>query len=137
MKYATTQRRRLYELLRDNPHRYFTAKQMEKALMDAGTAISISAIYRNLSVLLQAGIIKKSVEADTKEACYRFVDSECCKGEIHVTCIICGKIFHMEHTLAAYLQQQLLSIHKFQLDSGKTVIAGICKECRELPAASV
>lgn len=130
MKYTTTQRRQLYEFLKDNPHKYFTAKQIEAALIDAGVEISISAIYRNLSALLKTGAIKKAAERDSKESCYRFVDSECCKDEIHITCTMCGKIFHMEHVLTAYMQQQLLFLNDFQLDPSKTVISGICSECR-------
>ncbi len=133
MKYTTTQRRQLYQFLKDNPHKYFTAKQIAAAMVDAGVEISISAIYRNLSALLKIGAIKKSVEKYSKQSCYRFVDSECCKDEIHITCAICGKIFHMEHTLTVYMRQQLLSLNDFQLDPSKTVISGICGECRQHP----
>ena len=131
MKYMTTQRRQLYEFLKDNPHKYFTAKQIEAAMIDAGVEISISAIYRNLSALLKMGEIKKSVEKNSKQSCYRFVDSEFCKDEIHITCAICGKIFHMEHTLTVYMRQQLLSTNDFQLDPSRAVISGICSECRQ------
>ncbi len=130
MKYITTQRKQLYEFLKENPHQYFTAKQIEEALLEAGVEISISAIYRNLSALLKAGSIKKNAGKDSNETRYRFVDSDGCKNEIHITCSQCGKIFHMEHALTAYIQQQLVLQNDFQIELGKTVISGICSACR-------
>lgn len=130
MSYKTTQRTQLYDFLKDHPHSYFTVKQLEQALSDSGADISVSAIYRNLSALTELGSIKKAVKKDGREACYRYIDNAMCRDEIHISCTVCGKIFHMNHALSDLIQKQLAQQNEFTLDKGKTVIAGICKECR-------
>lgn len=130
MAYKTTQRTRLYDFLKEHPHRYFTVKQIEEALSASGADISISAIYRNLSDLIEMGSIKKTAKKNSREAYYRYIDSDACRNEIHISCSVCGKIFHMNHTLSSFIQEQLMQQSEFELDKSKTVISGICKECR-------
>lgn len=130
MSYKTNQRTQLYDFLKKNPHTYFTARQIADALSSSGADISISAIYRNLSALSEEGKIRKSVQKNSRETCYRYVDSEACRDEIHITCSECGKIFHMDHKLSALLQDHLSNSQGFELDKSKTVIYGICNECR-------
>lgn len=129
MAYKTTQRTQLHDFLKAHPHSYFTAQQLTEILSDSGAEISISAIYRNLSELTKMGSIKKAVKANSREAYYRYVDSDVCRNEIHISCLMCGKIFHMDATLSSMIQEQLLQKSAFKLDKSKTVISGICKEC--------
>lgn len=130
MKYKTTQRKELYDFLKAHPHRYFTVKQLEEALTGTGSEISVSAIYRNLSRLLEMGAVRKVAQKSSRESSYRYIDSDACRNEIHMTCSVCGKIFHMNHTLASYLQEQLVQQNDFQMDRSKTSILGICKDCK-------
>lgn len=129
MKYKTAQRKQLYDFLKVHPHSCFTVKQIEERLTGIGTEISVSAIYRNLSALLEMGVIKKVAEKDSRQTSYRYVNSDICRNEIHITCSVCGKIFHMNHALAYYIQQQLAQQNDFQIDRSKTTIWGICKDC--------
>lgn len=130
MEYITTQRTQLYNFLKEHPHSYFTVKQIEQALSASGADVSISAIYRNLSALAEAGSIKKTVKKNSREACYRYIGSDMCRNEIHISCSVCGKIFHMNHTLASFIQEQLANQNDFELDKSKTVILGVCQECK-------
>lgn len=130
MEYITTQRTQLYSFLKEHPHSYFTVKQIAQALSANGSDVSISAIYRNLSALAETGSIKKTVKKNSREACYRYTDSDMCRNEIHISCSVCGKIFHMNHTLASLIQEQLVNQNDFELDRSKTVILGVCKECK-------
>ncbi len=130
MAYKTAQRTCLYDFLKGHPHSYFTVKQIVESLSASGADISISAIYRNLSDLIEMGSIKKAANKNGREAYYRYVDSDVCRNEIHISCSICGKIFHMNHTLSDFIEEQLMQESGFQLDKSKTCILGICKECR-------
>lgn len=130
MKYKTTQRKQLYDFLKVHPHSSFTVKQIEQSLTESGTEISVSAIYRNLSALLEMGVIKKGLEKDGRQTSYRYIDSDMCRNEIHLTCSVCGKILHMNHALANDIQNRLAQQNGFQIDRDKTSIWGICKDCR-------
>lgn len=130
MAYKTIQRTNLYDFLKNHPHSYFTVQQIKEGLLASGTDISVSAIYRNLSVLVEMELIKKTVKKNSRETCYRYIDSDMCRNEIHISCSVCEKIFHMNHTLSEFIQDQLAQQNGFELDKSKTVISGICKECR-------
>ncbi len=130
MAYKTTQRTQLHDFLKEHPHSYFTVKQLAQALLGSGADISISAIYRNLSDLTEMGSIRKTVKKNSREAYYRYIDSEACRNEIHISCSMCGKFFHMNSTLSNFIQEQLMLQNEFELDKSKTVISGICEECR-------
>ncbi len=130
MAYKTTQRTQLHNFLKEHPHSYFTVKQLAEKLSGNGADISISAIYRNLSDLTETGSIKKTVKKNSREAYYRYIDSDVCRNEIHISCSMCGKIVHMNSTLSNFIQEQLMLQNEFELDKSKTVISGICEECR-------
>ncbi len=129
MGYKTEQRTQLYKFLKKFPHRYFTVEEIRDELTSEGDVISISTIYRNISRLLEAGIIKKNVAMDGREASFRYIDDRHCRNEIHVKCTICGKIFHADHILSELLRQKLLEKNAFFLDLNKTVLYGICEDC--------
>ena len=131
MEYKTSQREKLYDFLKSHPHDYFTVKQIMLELSNMNANISMSAIYRNLATLEKAGAIKKIVKKNSRDTNYRYIGCESCRDEIHITCSSCGKIFHMDHELSNFIQEQLLKQNNFILDKNKTVISGICKECKE------
>ena len=131
MSYKTNQRLQLVDFLKKNPHSFFSVKQIADALSSSGADISISAIYRNLSALTAEGTIRKTVQKNGRETYYRYVDNESCRNEIHITCSQCGKIFHMDHQLSALLEDHLSHQQGFQLDKSKSIIYGVCDDCRK------
>ena len=128
MSYKTEQRTRLYELLKANPHRFFTAKEIAAEL--APYNVSISAVYRNLAVLTEDGVVKKTLKKNSRESMYRYADNDSCRDEIHLTCTNCGRVFHMDHAQAKRLEDALAQNEEFQIDKLKTVVFGLCKDCR-------
>ena len=131
MVYKTEQRMQLYHFFQNHPHEFFTVKQIEEALTATGSEISISAIYRNLSCLAKDGVIKKTIQKNSRETSYRYIGSSQCRDKIHMNCTVCGKIFHMDQDLAEILQAQLINRSDFLLDKNKTVLYGVCKDCQK------
>ena len=129
--YKTSQRKILHDFLEKHPHGYFTVKQLAEELCARDGNISTSAIYRNLSVLVEEGIVKKYMYKSEREAYYRFIDCEACRNAIHAVCTECGKTFHINNVVAENFQNQLESYDGFKINKHKTTIYGICKSCRE------
>lgn len=132
MSYQTEQRKKLYELLKEHPHQTYTVKKIEKELENE--KISQSAIYRNLSALVSENIVKRVTSENGRETAYRYANSEECRQEIHLTCSICGKIFHMDHEFTKLMEDHLEQIEKFHLDKVRTTLYGVCKQCRNMLA---
>lgn len=129
--YKTSQRKILHDFLESHPHGYFTVKQLAEELCARNGNISTSAIYRNLSVLVEEGIVKKYMYKSEREAYYRFIDCEACRNAIHAVCIKCGKTFHINNAVAENFQNQLEFYDGFEINKHKTTIYGLCKSCRK------
>jgi len=126
--YRTEQRRWLMEFLQDNPDKQFSARQIAASL--PVPEISLSTIYRNLSALENAGQISRFVKEGSREIYYQYTHAEQCRNRIHLICIKCGKMLHAEPDMADRLQKDVFVSAGFQIDRSKTILYGLCKNCR-------
>ena len=127
MIYNTEQRNLLLTFLKENPDKKFSAKEIEQALKDKN--ISRSAVYRNLADLEAEGKIKRYSKTGSRETFFQYYDLQCCKTHIHLSCIKCGKIFHMENNIADLLINNVEEQEGFEIDKGETTLYGVCKNC--------
>ena len=97
--YNTKQRRALLAFLGEHPDELLTARQMADAL--AEKQISLSAVYRNLAQLEAEEKVRRSAKSGSHEAFYQYLDAKGCKGALHMSCVKCGKTFHMADSNAA------------------------------------
>lgn len=122
--YATEQRKLLMLFLQCHPDECFSAAEIAEALSDA--AISLSAVYRNLAYLEREGLINRLVKEGRRESLYQFVAAATCRNCLHLSCVKCGTICHMEvSALDPFLA------NGFTLDCKKTVLYGVCRDCTE------
>jgi Fur family ferric uptake transcriptional regulator len=128
-KYLTKQRKLLLDFLSEHTDERLSAGQIAEALSEKG--ISASAIYRNLAVLEQEGKLKRSAKPGSQEAYYRYTDEEHCRGNLHLSCLRCGKTVHLEETETDTLAHRLAQNEGFALDRTDTVLYGICAECQK------
>lgn len=129
MIYNTEQRNLLLTFLRENHDKKFSVKEIQAALADKN--ISKSAVYRNLADLEADGKVKRHSKAGSRESFYQFYDLQCCRNHIHLSCIKCGKIYHMENQVADSLINEVESSEGFAINKGETTLYGVCKDCAE------
>lgn len=127
--YKTAQRRRLMDFLQNNPDKQFSAQQIAANL--PAPEISLSSIYRNLSVLESAGLINRFVKEGSREVYYQYTQAERCQNRIHLICTKCGKTLHAEPAMTDRLQSEALTTAGFWVDRSKTVLYGLCKDCQD------
>ena len=129
--YMTAQRKRLFQFFNAHPDASFSARDIQTLLnRSEASAISLSAVYRNLSSLAEAGLILKSAASDGQETLYRFVGADACRDELHMTCLSCGRTTHVDHATALSFAQALAGNDAFQMNLGRTTIYGLCKNCQ-------
>jgi Fur family ferric uptake transcriptional regulator len=126
--YKTEQRSLLMEFLRQNPDRQFSAREIAGRL--PALAISLSAVYRNLSALEAAGLIARFTREGSREIYYQYTQAEECRNCIHMICTKCGKTFHVASKIADRLQTDVRLSAGFQVDRSKTILYGLCRDCR-------
>lgn len=125
--YNTVQRKKLIDFLKQNPDRQFSVKQIYDELSDS--TISLSAVYRNISALEAEGVINRLVKEGSREIMYQYTHSELCRNSIHLTCVKCGKTFHMNHKQTDKMIESVKESDGFEINKSKTVLYGSCKSC--------
>ena len=122
-KYKTKQRDEILGVFRDNPEKCMSAREVA-AMVDAGEAT----VLRALSALTEEGLLRR-FSADAKgSAQYRL--NTCADEHIHLKCLGCGRLIHMDCGFTENIREHFMKDHDFMLDSSRTVIYGVCGDCR-------
>lgn len=124
--YRTKQRGEIMRFLSEHPDECFSAKELI-GQVGAGEAT----VFRTLSALAKEGLIQKFTGEGTKNGCayYKYKASEECGRHLHLKCLSCGRLLHADCDFMKEMTEHFESEHSFRLDSGRTVIYGLCKEC--------
>ena len=128
-KYNTKQRKRLLDFLASHTDETLSGREIADSLEDEG--ISLSAVYRNLAELEREGKVQRVARDGSRCAFYRYMDADECRSHIHLSCLNCGKTYHLDDSSSDELISRVASSSDFQIDSAGTVIRGICGECRK------
>jgi len=106
-------------------HSHFDATQLIKDLDDAGSDISRPTVYRTLTKLVDAGLLRK-MELGPRivyEHDYGYPRHE------HLVCNICGKMIEFQHPAIEAAIAAIAAQQQFQMEGHTLVIQGTCIEC--------
>lgn len=113
-------------------HSHFDADQLVKDLEDKGLNVSRATVYRTLTKLVDAGMIRK-LEIGTKtyfEHDYGYPQHE------HLVCEICGKMIEFQHPAIEAAIEEICGQNGFQMAGHTLVIRGTCVDCNRARAAN-
>lgn len=130
-KYSTKQREELMAFFERHPHKQFTAQEIAGAL---ASEISKSAVYRNLSELEKDGTISRSIKEGCRESIYQYTRAKECENAIHLSCVKCGNIKHMDFELAESMRKATAEKNSFFI--GNTIVYGLCENCEKMKGLS-
>lgn len=132
--YKTKQRALIIAYMKNCPLPHVTAGDIVAHLRGAGEAVGAATVYRQLEKMVEAGIVRKYIMENC--ACYQYVGSgEHCHEHFHLKCLSCGQLLHVNCSLLSSLAPHILEHHGFEVDNSRTVMYGLCRECREKGAA--
>ena len=123
--YKTRQREQILAFFESDPDRCYFAKEIiEEGHLDAGQAT----VYRTLAMLADEGKIRRFRTGSGD--CYKLASPH--SGDhMHIVCKACGEMIHSDCKFIGEISRHLQSEHGFSLDTGSTVIYGICRNCSE------
>lgn len=124
--YNTQQRKSLIDFLQANSEKSFT---IEEIINEMGEEISQSTAYRLMTKLVEDGLVHRSVKGNSRSFVYQFINNEKCEGHLHMKCTDCGKVYHLDHSITAHMQDDIKNNTGFEIDS-HTVLLGKCIECK-------
>jgi Fur family transcriptional regulator, ferric uptake regulator len=125
----TEQQRDLVEYVFER-HSHFDADQLMKDLEAAGLDVSRATVYRTLSKLVDAGMLRR-IEIGTRtvyEHDYGYPQHE------HLVCETCGKMIEFQHPAIEAALIEVAAQHEFQATGHTFIIRGTCVDCNRARA---
>lgn len=128
----TRQKAVILEVLQANPN-HITAEDLITLLHASGEKVGRATVYRFLRELEENGKVKKYALGENKGAYYQYTgDDTSCNGHYHLMCDVCGKLEHLDHSVAEAFAKSARESYGFEIDCSKTVFYGKCKKCKEV-----
>ena len=88
-----------------------------------------STLYRLIPKLVDENMIKQFNGGKGRKNVYQITGDETCGHHLHLKCINCGCIIHMDSFFSAELSSKIAEHDNFRVSAGKTTIFGTCKDC--------
>ena len=131
-KYNTLQREELIEFMSKHRASAYTVKEIAD-LMKQDSSIpkppGESTVYRLIKDLVENGEVKRTVRGNSRTFVYQLTDGETCHNHLHMKCVTCGKLYHMDDESSRELVERILKEDSFEIDSS-AVLPGKCGGCR-------
>jgi len=128
MPYMTNHKKRILDFLIQHRSRHFAIEEIIEALSVDDTKPAKSTIYRQISALLEDGVIRRFEAPDQNCFVYQYAAGIDCAHHFHLKCSRCGTLIHMECEQLEEVQNHIRRAHGF-LIGGNSVIYGICAAC--------
>ena len=131
-EYMTENRKKIFAYLQNHSDTTVSAKDIFAYMKEHGDTINLSTIYRNLDRLEKEGTVIRYLSEKGDTATYQYVDDgKHCDKHLHLQCLKCGKIIHLDCQFMTNIAHHASEHHGFDIQCKNSIIYGICKECKE------
>ena len=127
-RYHTDGRRLLLEFLQRNAEHPYTIDEIVTALPPE-QAPGKSTVSRLMTALVAEGAVRRFVRGNSRQFTYQLFGGEDCHAHLHLKCVDCGRVVHLDHDTSEYVEQRLLRQNHFAADEGATMLWGRCETC--------
>lgn len=123
---ATPPRLKILHLLRAGPRRHWSADEVHRELTAAGDDVGLATVYRVLTQLAQAGIVRRS-HFDAAKAVFEIDDGP---HHDHLVCVRCGRVDEFMDERIERRQHEVAHARGFTLAEHRLALFGVCAGCR-------
>lgn len=124
---VTGERLRLFEgVSRQRGH--FNVDGLVRRLQKEGLKVSRDTVYRNLPVLLEAGVIEQSFKTN-RDTFYEAAVRK--KHHDHLYCRTCNRVVEFSDPVIEELQKKIAERFDFKVEFHCHQLVGVCKKCRK------
>ena len=89
-------------------------------------------MYRYLDKLAGEQRIMKYVADKGEKAVFQYVDEgRHCREHLHLKCVQCGRIYHLDCHFMDEVRAHLMAEHGFTLQCEGSVLYGLCRHCAQ------
>ena len=129
-EYHTEQKKLLINFLREHKENSYTVQDICKELNKEGSSVGQSTVYRLMTKLVQEKQVRKQIAESSRKAVYRIaLDSEY-HNHLHLQCVQCGKILHLDEKISDSLVDTVQKLNNFSVSEEDTVLLGKCAGCK-------
>lgn len=125
MTYNTEKRNELLGFFESNSDIAFSLEEICKRLAPDGKGKST--LYRQAAKLVEEGYVRR-MPASSRKFVYQYMDKRTCTDHLHLKCLACGKLLHLDPKTTSALEERLLSSSGFAIDGG-CILYGKCNLC--------
>ncbi len=130
-EYSTEQKRALLSFLSRNSEKSYTIEEITNRLSsEVENAPAKSTVYRLMTKLVDEGRVRRSAESRGRQFVYRIIADDHCKNHLHLQCMDCGKILHLDEALSDALLRGVSNAKDFSVSEEDTVLMGRCSVCK-------
>ena len=132
VEYMTEQKRVLLDFLRNNCENSYTIDELTDKIKSSGGAKipAKSTVYRLITRLVEEGTVKRFIKDNSRSFAYQIITDEECHNHLHLKCMECGKLIHLEESVSDELMNKVKLIKDFSIDEDQTVLFGKCSGCK-------
>lgn len=128
--YKTEGRKKIMDILRQSGGVPLSVPQIEGKLQEGGSPLNKTTIYRYLDKLEDSGDVVKYAGDEGRKALFQLVDRKRrCDQHLHLKCVECGALLHLDGPTMSTLAEQVYTEHGFMIQCRNSVIYGLCQEC--------
>ena len=106
---------------------HFNVDELVMRLRKDGLKVSRDTVYRNIPILLEAGVLEQSYKTN-RDTFYESAKANC--HHDHLICRQCHKITEFKDPIVEKEQQRVARNHGFKLDYHRHELIGVCQKCR-------
>ena len=128
--YNTKTRQLILDYLIRNRQHAVSASNILEHLEAEGASPNPTTVYRYLDKLAGEQRVMKYVADKGEKAVFQYVDEgRHCREHLHLKCVDCGRLIHLDEDVSDALQSDLLRAAGFTVDGRSTTIYGTCAAC--------
>lgn len=123
---VTSQRRLLLDLLRHSEG-HLDADELYRLAKEREPRISLSTVYRALSLFKELGLVEERHFADE----HHHYEVKRKREHHHLVCLGCGKVVEFEYPLTKRIKEHMSRQSGFEIVNASVSLEGYCERCRQ------
>ncbi len=131
--YNTEQKKILLNFLARNCENSYTIEEIVAALAaeNPEKMPAKSTVYRLMNKLVEEKLVHRSAGERGRQFVYRSTPAEDCRHHLHLQCVECGKVLHLDRDTSNALLCEVRAARGFNVSESDTVLLGRCALCSD------
>ena len=132
--YQTAQKKNLTDFMMKHSEKTFSVEELYDEMEKEYKGRELpgkSTVYRLIQQMVEEGTVKRMVREHSRKFAYQIAGGEHCAFHLHMKCMDCGRLLHMDDDESLRLMAEVMKINNFEVDGKQTVLVGKCSACNK------